>query len=76
MLEKDTAADEEVIGLNGTFLCFYPDEALQVVIVVNVEDLTYKSSTCKARVVNSKTGRLSMCLEVMNTFFIGSNIPM
>ncbi len=76
LLQENAAPDKKVVRLNRALLRLYPYEALQAVVIVNVENLHPISSTCRARVVKSRTGRLSMCLEVMNTFFIGSSIPM
>ena len=73
LLEEAKAADQEVVGLDLALLG--ADEALEVVVVVHVEDLGYKAGTCSERAVNRRIGRPSMCLDVMNTFFMGSSSP-
>lgn len=43
LLEKNAAPDKEVVRLNRAFLRLYPYEALQAVVIVNIEDLQGES---------------------------------
>lgn len=73
LLKETKTSNQEVVRLNLTLLC--ANQAFEVVVVVHVEDLGKRTVTCSDKAVKRRIGRLSMCFDVMNTFFIGSNSP-